>query len=350
MLPPTPARRQPPARTANTSSPLSIPGSTTSPSSPQASRRCSGPGWKFRSGRSPAKIFRLPIGQSTTTIEVTGQPPLLNSDNATVGQVITNRQIVNLPLNGRGFYQLAQLTPGAALLPPTGNSVAIRPESIDGNTISGIRGSALSFLLDGVDVSEQHQGGTFIQTSIDALQEFSVEQNPYSAEFNRGGGFFNCHHQVRQQSVPWRSLRIPSQRRAGCPQFLRHPQRAAQAQPVRRHARRAALRSPSCTAAKIALSSSAATKGSVCGRASSRIAWCRRAAERNGDFSAAGLNKIYDPLTTTGGATPTRTQFAGNIIPQDRLSSQALYLNKYIPLAEHQLRHLFLQSFAGNRS
>jgi hypothetical protein len=78
------------------------------------------------------------------------------------------------------------------LLPPTGNSVAIRPESIDGNTISGIRGSALSFLLDGVDVSEQHQGGTFIQTSIDALQEFSVEQNPYSAEFNRGGGFFNA--------------------------------------------------------------------------------------------------------------------------------------------------------------
>src|SRR6202000_1931786 len=110
----------------------------------------------------------------------------------TVGQVITNRQIVNLPLNGRGFYQLAQLTPGAALLPPTGNSVAIRPESIDGNTISGIRGSALSFLLDGVDVSEQHQGGTFIQTSIDALQEFSVVQSPYSAEYNRGGAFFNA--------------------------------------------------------------------------------------------------------------------------------------------------------------
>ena len=46
--------------------------------------------------------------------------------------------------------------------------------------------------MDGVDVSEQHQGGTFIQTSIDALQEFSVIQSPYSAEYNRGGAFFNA--------------------------------------------------------------------------------------------------------------------------------------------------------------
>jgi hypothetical protein len=105
---------------------------------------------------------------------------------------MTNQQVTSLPLNGRGFYKLAELTPGAALLPPTGNSLAIRPEIVNGNTISGIRGSAISFLLDGVDVSEQHQGGTFIQTSIDALQEFSVQQSPYSAEFNRGGAFFNA--------------------------------------------------------------------------------------------------------------------------------------------------------------
>jgi hypothetical protein len=110
-------------------------------------------GVEIQVGQIAREDFSMPVGQSTTTIEVSGQPPLLNSDNATVGQVITNRQIVNLPLNGRGFYQLAQLTPGAALLPPTGNSVAVRPESIDGNTISGIRGSALSFLLDGVDVA-----------------------------------------------------------------------------------------------------------------------------------------------------------------------------------------------------
>ncbi len=136
--------------------------------------------------------LKLHIGSSSTTVQVDTTVPLLTTDSATVGQVITNRQLTDLPLNGRGFFRLAELTPGAALLPPTGNSLAIRPEVVNGNTISGIRGSAISFLLDGVDVSEQHQGGTFIQTSIDALQEFSVQQSPYSAEYNRGGAFFNA--------------------------------------------------------------------------------------------------------------------------------------------------------------
>lgn len=134
----------------------------------------------------------LTLGAITEVVEVNTTAPLLSTDSATSGQVITNQQLTELPLNGRGFYQLASLTPGAALLPPTGNSLAIRPEVVNGNVISGIRGSATSFLLDGVDVSEQHQGGTFIQTSIDALQEFSVQQSPYSAEFNRGGAFFNA--------------------------------------------------------------------------------------------------------------------------------------------------------------
>jgi Carboxypeptidase regulatory-like domain len=136
--------------------------------------------------------LELKIGEATTTIQVYTEVPLLSTDTATLGTVVTNQQLTDLPLNGRGFFRLAELTPGAALLPPTGNSLAIRPEVVDGNTISGIRGSAISFLLDGVDVSEQHQGGTFIQTSIDALQEFSVQQSPYSAEFNRGGAFFNA--------------------------------------------------------------------------------------------------------------------------------------------------------------
>ena len=136
--------------------------------------------------------LEMKVGEATTTIEVTTESPLLSTDTATLGTVVTNQQLTDLPLNGRGFYRLAELTPGAALLPATGNSLAIRPEIVDGNTISGIRGSAISFLLDGVDVSEQHQGGTFIQTSIDALQEFSVQQSPYSAEFNRGGAFFNA--------------------------------------------------------------------------------------------------------------------------------------------------------------
>ena len=92
--------------------------------------------------------LQLKVGSSSETVTVTTAAPLLTTDSATVGQVITNQQLTALPLNGRGFFRLAELTPGAALLPPTGNSLAIRPEVVNGNTISGIRGSAISFLLD----------------------------------------------------------------------------------------------------------------------------------------------------------------------------------------------------------
>src|ERR1700733_8558854 len=85
--------------------------------------------------------LRLKIGAATTTIQVYTDIPLLSTDTATLGTVVTNEQLTSLPLNGRGFYKLAELTPGAALLPATGNSLAIRPEIVDGNTISGIRGS-----------------------------------------------------------------------------------------------------------------------------------------------------------------------------------------------------------------
>src|SRR3982751_1041489 len=130
----------------------------------------------------------LQLGSTATTIEVKAAAPLLNSESASLGTVVTNTGIVNLPLNGRSFYDLAKLTPGAATLPGGGNLLRIRANYISGTAISGVRGSQLTFLLDGVDVTDHHQGGTLIQTSIDGLQEFSVQQNAYSADFGSAGG------------------------------------------------------------------------------------------------------------------------------------------------------------------
>ena len=134
----------------------------------------------------------LVLGETTSVVEVTATAPLLNSESGSVGHVMTNRQIVDLPLNGRGFAELARLTPGVVLLPGTGNVTRIRPEFVNGTTISGVRGRQVSYYLDGTDTSEQHQGGSWIQASVDALQEFSVQQNAYSAEHSRSGSFFNA--------------------------------------------------------------------------------------------------------------------------------------------------------------
>jgi hypothetical protein len=133
----------------------------------------------------------LTLGENITVVEVNSEAPLLNSESGSLGHVMTNNQIVDLPLNGRGFNELARLTPGVVLLPGTGN-VTRRPVFFNGTTISGVRGRQVSYYLDGTDTSEQHQGGSWIQTSVDALQEFSVQQNAYSAEHSRSGSFFNA--------------------------------------------------------------------------------------------------------------------------------------------------------------
>jgi len=70
--------------------------------------------------------------------------------------------------------------------------VTVRPEIVNGTVIGGVSGQQTRFLLDGVDITEEHQGGTWIETSVDALQEFSVQQNAYSAEFHGAGGTFNA--------------------------------------------------------------------------------------------------------------------------------------------------------------
>jgi len=139
-------------------------------------------------GQSTRVDVELKIGSLATKVEVTAAAPLVNTESGTLGQDINHKQIVDLPLNSRSFYQLASLTPGATALPPSGNTIPIRANNENGTGISGVKGTMTSFYLDGVDITDHHQGGTLIQTSIDALQEFQIQQSEYSAEFRNAGG------------------------------------------------------------------------------------------------------------------------------------------------------------------
>ena len=278
--------------------------------------------------------LRLKIGAATTTIQVYTDIPLLSTDTATLGTVVTNEQLTNLPLNGRGFYRLAELTPGAALLPATGNSLAIRPEIVDGNTISGIRGSAISFLLDGVDVSEQHQGGTFIQTSIDALQEFSVQQSPYSAEFNRGGAFFNATTKSGTNRF-----------HGGVFEFIRNDKLDARnyfsttRAILKRNQFGGDIEGPLSiphlyngkdkTFFLVDYEAQRLRQGLV------ESGTVPTNAQRAGNFSAPGLKTIYDPLTTGAGGARTQINCNGvlNVICPSRISPQATAVLAYYPQA-----------------
>lgn len=124
---------------------------------------------------------KLSIGESSDSISVIDQPPLLQTSDSAVGTVITNRQIVDLPLNGRDYLQLAALSAGTI---PSANSSG-------GISIGGQAGSQTAFLLDGLDnnnqqISTGHSGQKeIIKPSVDAIQEFKVVTNSYSAEFGR---------------------------------------------------------------------------------------------------------------------------------------------------------------------
>ncbi|HUS05499.1 MAG TPA: TonB-dependent receptor [Bryobacteraceae bacterium] len=127
----------------------------------------------------------LEVGQVSESVNVTAAVPVLATDTSDVGQVITTRQIVDLPLNGRNFLQLAALTNGVVLSGTT--------ESGGPNFLSeGGRPTQNSFLIDGVETRIQREGRYGLNLSVDAIEEFKIMQNSYSAEYGRGTTIVNA--------------------------------------------------------------------------------------------------------------------------------------------------------------
>jgi hypothetical protein len=145
--------------------------------------------------------FRLPLGAVSEIVTVQGGTPLVNTESGSVSTVIDRQFVENLPLNGRSFNTLLQLTPG----------VVIAPASIQSPgqfSISGQRTSANNFTVDGISANFGVQagitaggesglgqaqafsalGGTSSLVSADDLQEFRIETSSFDAEFGRQPG------------------------------------------------------------------------------------------------------------------------------------------------------------------
>jgi hypothetical protein len=282
--------------------------------------------------RSVRVDLELAIGDIATEVKVSAEVPVLNTESGTLGHVINNTQIVDLPLNGRGFYELARLTPGAALLPGTGNVLRVRPEFVNGTAISGVRGRMITFALDGMDVSEQHQGGTFIQTSIDALQEFKVQQNAYSAEFSRAGGMLNATTKSGTNDLHGVLFDFLRNDKLDARDFF-----ALQREILKRNQFGATVGGPVLIPRLVDGRNRLFFLVSYEGmRERQGLVFNNlvpTAAMKRGDFSAPGLPIIYDPLTTApnpSGTGTIRTPFLNNVIPQNRLSPQATFFNQFI--------------------
>ncbi len=138
--------------------------------------------------------FPLVVGQVSESIEVSAQAALLTSENATVGTVIENKRIVELPLNGRNYLQLVSLAPNVSFGFPSAGQAGARQGGIRSDqsiSVSGQRAQFNRFTLDGVENTDPNFNTFVVLPSVDALQEFKVQTGVYPAEFGRGATQIN---------------------------------------------------------------------------------------------------------------------------------------------------------------
>jgi len=136
-------------------------------------------------GRAAVVEIQMELGEVTERVEVVGRPPLIESTNATIGEVISNEKVLALPLNGRSFAQLALLVPQVVQGGVGTGNTGIQNTSVSTQgslSISGGRSEAAQFTFNGVNVNNEFVGGTLVYPPIDSLEEFKIEQNVYSAE------------------------------------------------------------------------------------------------------------------------------------------------------------------------
>jgi len=141
---------------------------------------------------------KLAVGQVTESVTVTGAAEVLDTDTSDHSQVINTQQIVELPLNGRDYTNLALLATNVHISP---QALSFSPSATPREgafNVNGMRSTYNNFLLDGIDnnsygTSNQDYSSQVVQPSPDAISEFKVITSNFSAEYGRvGGGIVNA--------------------------------------------------------------------------------------------------------------------------------------------------------------
>ena len=280
----------------------------------------------------------LEVGSVTETVEITGSAPLLESSSSALGQVIENRSITNLPLNARNPYALVFLAPGVI-----GNVAAQFNQA--NISINGGRPGANEILADGIPSSpplvNPIQGFT-VYPSVDAVQEFKVQTNSYSAEFGRSsGGIINLVFKSGTNQLHGTVYEFLRNSKLDANGYFAN-QRGLQRTNFKRNQFGASAGGP-LVIPKLYNGHNrtfffADFEGLRERSQSNLTTTVPTELQRSGDFSktvnsSGALVNIYDPVTTTRSGTGfVRTAFPGNVIPTTRIDPVARNVVKYYPL------------------
>jgi hypothetical protein len=156
------------------------------------------PGVTLTVGAEPVVDFALPIGQQTQTVTVSGEVSQVETQSTAVGALVESKQISEMPLNGRNFTQLLVLAPGVTQIATglPGAGITFYGNGVK-YSITGSRPSGQAYLLDDQDMVNfwnNGPGASGLGTAlgVDAIAEFQILTNTYSAQFGGNGAVINA--------------------------------------------------------------------------------------------------------------------------------------------------------------
>ena len=264
--------------------------------------------------------FSMAVGSVSENVEVTAETPTIQTDTSSLGEVVSTKEMTQLPLNGRDYIQLATLTTGVVRTSSgtNGNTGGSSTGGLNSFVANGTRGTLNNFLLDGIDNNSNDNGGVILRTNVDAIQEFKLQTNTYSAEFGRSAGAVvnaitktgtnryhgNVFEFFRNSALDARdTFEDPATKKAS---FKQNQFGGTLGGPI----------------VKDKLFWFGDYQGTSIRRPLTWISLVPTPEERVGNFSAAGEPTIYDP----NNGQP----FNGNIIPSDRIDPVAqAFMNLY---------------------
>src|SRR5437773_1088274 len=273
---------------------------------------------------------RLAIGEVTENVTVAGFSPVLKTDRADVATQFDAHQITDLPVLDRNFTKFILLTPGTQQL-QWQHAASENPQGSTQTMVNGQHFSGTGYQLDGTENRDPILGIIVINPNFDAIQETKITSQNYDAEFGQAtAGVVSVQTKSGTNSLHGSGYEFHLddrlQERNPFTQAVADPLTGKFIPDTTRNQFAGSLGGPILKDKLFIFGDYSGLRSDVGG---SQLLTVPTAAARAGDLSAYGVN-IFDPLS---GATPAqRAQFANNVIPTGRLSSQALAILKLIPL------------------